>query len=179
MGFRPRTFNALWLSAALLALACAGCAVPSVTETAEPPKAATPSSADRKIEAANEPAAPANPPPPRIPAPSKSEQELDKGIRSYEDGEYKTSAKQLQTALDLGLDAKRDQAKAHKYLAFINCVTGREKKCRSEFNKALDADPKFELEPAEAGHPIWGPVLRGIKAGRAAKAERAAKAKSK
>ena len=53
-------------------------------------------------------------------APSKSEQELDKGIRSYEDGEYKTSAKQLQAALDLGLDAARDRARAHKYLAFID-----------------------------------------------------------
>ena len=60
MGFRPRTFRAPWLSAALLALACAGCAGPSATETAEPPKAATPSTADRKIEAANEPPAPAS-----------------------------------------------------------------------------------------------------------------------
>jgi hypothetical protein len=79
----------------------------------------------------------------------------------------------------MGLDAKRDQAMAHKYLAFISCVTGREKKCRGEFNKALDADPKFELEPAEAGHPIWGQVLRSIKTERATKAERAAKTKSK
>jgi len=83
---------------------------------------------------------------------------------------------ELQNALDLGLEAKRDQASAHKHLAFINCVTGREKKCRSEFNKALDADPKFDLEPAEAGHPVWGQVLRSIKAERAARAERAAKA---
>ncbi len=175
MGFRPRTFHAPWLSAALLALACAGCAGPSATETAEPPKDAPQPSVDRKIETSE----PAAPPPPPIPAPSKSEQELEKGIRSYEDGEYKASAKQLQIALDLGLEAKRDQARAHKYLAFINCVTGREKKCRSEFNKALDADPKFELEPAEAGHPIWGRVLRSVKAERAAKAERAVKSKSK
>ena len=99
------------------------------------------------------------------------EQALGWGVKSYEDGEYKTAAKQLQMALDLGLEAKRDQAKAHKYLAFINCVTGREKSCRGEFNKALDADPKFALEPAEAGHPVWGPVLRSVKAERAAKAK--------
>ncbi len=109
----------------------------------------------------------------RSPTPGKGEQALERGVKSYEDGEYKTAAKQLQTALDLGLDARRDQAKAHKYLAFINCVSGREKSCRDEFRKALDADPKFALEPAEAGHPVWGPVLRSIKA------ERAAKAKSK
>ena len=170
--FHPRTFDAPWLLAALLALACSGCAGPGVTETAEPQKAATASNVDRKIVATAHPASP-NPPPPKAPAPSKSEQELEKGIRSYEDGDYKASAKQLQSALDLGLEAKRDQAKAHKYLAFMNCVTGREKKCRSEFNKALDADPKFELEPAEAGHPVWGQVLRSVKA------ERAAKPKSK
>ena len=172
MQFHPRKSHAPWLPAVLLALVCAGCAAPGVPETAQPPKGATPVHVDRKIET-NAPATLPNPPPPKAPAPSKSEQELEKGIRSYEDGDYKASAKQLQSALDLGLEAKRDQAKAHKYLAFMNCVTGREKKCRIEFNKALDADPKFDLEPAEAGHPVWGQVLRSVKA------ERAAKPKSK
>jgi len=91
------------------------------------------------------------------------------GIRSYEEGEYKAAAKQLQAALDLGLDTKRDQAKAHKYLAFIACAWGRKTSCRNEFNKALDADPKFDLEPAEAGHPTWGPVWRSVKASYAPK----------
>jgi Tfp pilus assembly protein PilF len=160
----PRAF------ALLLALACVACAAPARVE--EPANVATPS---KKPEsgAVKEPAAPPNAPPPRAATRSASEQELDKGIKSYEEGEYKVAAKQLQVALDLGLGAKRDQAKAHKYLAFIVCVSGREKSCRNEFRKALDADPKFELEPAEAGHPIWGPALRSVKA------ERAAKAKSK
>src|SRR5262249_40708819 len=105
---------------------------------------------------------------PKAAAPSKGEQELQRGIKSYEEGDYKAAAKQLQAALDLGLDAKRDQAKVHKYLAFIVCVTGHEKSCRDEFGKALDADPNFDPEPAEAGHPIWGPVLRSVKAERAA-----------
>jgi hypothetical protein len=38
---------------------------------------------------------------------------------------------------DLELDAKRS-SQGHKYLAFINCVTGREKKCRGEFNKVRE-----------------------------------------
>jgi hypothetical protein len=173
MGIHMHTFRAPWLLAGLLALACAGCTAPNVKETAEPLNDATSPKVNREIETAKEPAASPNPQPPRVLTPSKSEQELERGVKSYEDGEYKASGRQLQIALDLGLDVKRDQAKAHKYLAFINCVTGREKKCRDEFNKALDADPKFGLEPAEAGHPIWGPVLRTIKA------ERAAKAKSK
>lgn len=154
----PRIF------ALLVALACVACASPAVEE---PAKVATPS---RKPApgAVKEPPAPPKAPPPRA-ARSPSEQELEKGIKSYEDGEYKVAAKQLQGALDLGLDSKRDQARAHKYLAFIVCVSGREKSCRDEFQKALDADPKFDLEPPEAGHPIWGPALRSVKAERAAK----------
>lgn len=94
---------------------------------------------------------------------NKGEQELSAGVTKYEDGDYKGSAKDLQTALDEGL-AKPDQVKAHKYLAFIHCVSGRERQCRDEFRKALEIDPGFELKPAEAGHPIWGPVFRNVKA---------------
>jgi hypothetical protein len=179
MAIRMPTFGAPWLVAALLAMACAGCSAPNVSEPAEPLKDGAPSAGKGEPVSVKEQVAAPNPQASRILTPSKSEQELERGLASYEDGEYKASARQLQLALDLGLDAKRDQAKAHKYLAFISCVTGREKKCRDEFNKALDADPKFDLEPAEAGHPIWGPVLRGVKAERAAKAKSKSKAKSK
>jgi Tfp pilus assembly protein PilF len=143
-----------WSMGALLALACVGCSAPAVNESAEP--------SPRGIAAARG-AAQA--------APSRSARALERGIQSYEEGEYKIAARQLQSALDLGLDAKRDQAKAHKYLAFITCVSGREKSCRDEFQMALDADPNFDLEPAEAGHPIWSTVLRSVKAERAAKAK--------
>ncbi len=179
MAIRMPLLGGAWIFVVLLALACAGCSPPIVNESTEPRKDVTPSKdvtaarAKRELETAKEPGTPPKPQPSRVLTPSKGEQELERGVRSYEDGEYKTAAKQLQSALDLGLDAKRDQAKAHKYLAFITCVSGRERSCRDEFRKALDADPKFELEPAEAGNPTWGPVLRSIKA------ERAAKAKSK
>ena len=173
MASRKPPFSALCRCAALLALACVGCAGPVVKEPAEPSKDVTPHKAERALETAKEPVTPPRPPPSPALTQSMAEQALGWGVMSYEDGEYKTAAKQLQMALDLGLDGKRDQAKAHKYLAFINCVTGREKSCRGEFNKALDADPKFALDPAETGHPVWGPVLRSVKA------ERAAKAKSK
>ncbi|MBI2295732.1 MAG: TssQ family T6SS-associated lipoprotein [Betaproteobacteria bacterium] len=72
---------------------------------------------------------------------------------------------QLQSALDAGL-GKSDQVKAHKHLAFIHCSSGREPRCRDEFRKALAADPGFDLDPAEAGHPTWGPVFRSVKARR-------------
>lgn len=94
--------------------------------------------------------------------PDKGLPDLQAGVSSYEDGDYKLSAKQLQSALALGLDA-RGQARARKYLAFMHCVGGRTNLCRDEFRKALEADPGFDLTPAEAGHPTWGPVYRKVK----------------
>lgn len=101
--------------------------------------------------------------PPATPL-AKAEQELASGIASYENGAYKTSARQLQSALALGLELPGDRARAHKYLAFMHCVGKRQRLCRDEFGKALAADPDFDLSPAEAGHPTWGPVFRKLKA---------------
>jgi hypothetical protein len=118
--------------------------------------------------------APAPPPVSSIPDPAAArpvepvrglaEQELVKGFKSYEDGDYKSAARQLQAALNFGLAGRAEQVKAHKYLAFINCVSSRIAACRDEFRKAFAIDPQFDLEPAEAGHPIWGPVFRSVKA---------------
>ena len=96
-------------------------------------------------------------------SPRKAEQELSTGLTNYEDGNYKAAAKSLQSALNSGLTFDSDAARAHKYLAFIHCLSNREKQCRDEFRKALDKDNQFDLEPAEAGHPIWGPVFRAVK----------------
>jgi len=88
---------------------------------------------------------------------------LSEGIESYDEGKYAEAQKSLLSALDQGLAFKRDQVKAHKYLAFIYCISGKDKQCRDEFKKALEINPDFELEPAEAGHPQWGPVFRSVK----------------
>ena len=42
-----------------------------------------------------------------------------------------------------------------KYLAFSYCVTNRRTLCQQQFEAALRVDPRFELAPAERGHPIW------------------------
>jgi Tfp pilus assembly protein PilF len=94
---------------------------------------------------------------------SKGEADLKAGLRSYENGSYNESAKQLQSALDQGL-SKTGQLQAHKHLAFIHCASGRQTPCRNEFRKALTIDPAFELTAAEAGHPLWGPVFAKEKA---------------
>src|SRR5450755_3628345 len=151
--------RALWLAALALGLACASCSSPMVQKAGAPPQKAAPGTSAPEPERAHEQRAV-----PKAAVSSKGEQELARAIKSYEEGAYRNAARQFQAALDFGLDAKADQATAHKYLAFMVCVSGREKSCRDEFRKALDADPGFELGPAEVGHPIWGPIFRSVKA---------------
>ncbi|TAK86565.1 MAG: DUF4398 domain-containing protein [Betaproteobacteria bacterium] len=97
--------------------------------------------------------------------PSKGEPALKAGLKQYEDGDYAGSLKNLQSAIDQGL-ANRDLVVAHKHAAFIYCVSNRERQCRDEFRKAIAVDPAMELAPEEAGHPVWGPAFRSVKAGR-------------
>jgi Tfp pilus assembly protein PilF len=93
----------------------------------------------------------------------KAENMLDAGVRQYDEGNYKVAARNIQSALDAGL-TKRSQARAHKYLAFIACVSSQPAQCREQFRQALLVVPDLELRPEEAGHPIWGPVFRSVKA---------------
>jgi Tfp pilus assembly protein PilF len=88
---------------------------------------------------------------------------LEEGVLNYEEGNYRISKRRLQFALEEGL-SRPDRVKAHKYLAFIACVSSQLLTCREEFAIALELDPKFELDAAEEGHPIWGPVFKSVKA---------------
>jgi hypothetical protein len=160
--------STLQLSLAWLAVAaCVGCTTHGPNEDVKRSESAP----AQVAAAAPRPAPPPAPPsaPATAPTQSKAEAELARGIRSYEDGEHKRAAREVQSALDLGLESKRDQARAHKYLAFTVCVSGREKACRDQFRMALDADPAFALEPAEAGNRVWSAALRAVKAERVKK----------
>src|SRR5262245_17276321 len=95
---------------------------------------------------------------------TKGEEELDFGVRAYEDGELAYSARLLQASLDAGLRGTSNRVRAHKYLAFIHCASGRVPQCREEFRKALDIDSSFDLRENEAGHPVWDPGVRSVKA---------------
>ena len=166
-----RTCRSTLCAGLLVALACGGCATEPPSPTSGAPASPPPS--------APPPPAPAAPPV-VLPPPVTAMSELADGIKSYEDGDHAAAARRLQAALDLGLAAPADQARAHKYLAFLVCVNGREKPCRDEFRKALEADPDFALAPAEASHPVWSQVVRSVKAeiaAAAAKAKKAAAAK--
>ena len=93
---------------------------------------------------------------------SKGHQSLGEGVRLYNDGQHAAAAKSLQHALDLGL-SDSERADAYKHLAFTHCSNGRTGPCRDDFRSALAADPNLTLAPAEAGHPVWGPIFRGVK----------------
>jgi len=150
-----------WITVAL-ALVCAACAAPTTTEAPAPPS--PPESIALPPAASPPESRPAAREPPPAREKSRAEQDFERGVKSYEDGDYKSAARQLQSALSLGLPAFGDQATAHKYLAFIACASGRQRPCRDEFRKAFEADGNFDLTPAEAGHPVWGPVFRSVKA---------------
>jgi Tfp pilus assembly protein PilF len=97
--------------------------------------------------------------------PSKGAATYKTGLKQYENGDYVDSLKSLQSALEQGL-RNGERVDAHKHLAFIHCASARERQCRDEFRRGLAIDSSMELTAAEAGHPVWGPIFRSLKAGR-------------
>lgn len=91
------------------------------------------------------------------------DKKLNYGVLTYEEGKYQASTVAFQGVLEAPLSGKPEKVMAYKYLAFIQCVSGHEVMCRDYFKKALEFDPNFNLDTAEAGHPIWGPVFRSVK----------------
>ena len=110
----------------------------------------------------------AAPPPPAPPVgltdlmERPAERALLDGLRAYEDGQYAQAEAALRQALAGGLRSGRDQASAHKLLAFITCTSERLAECEAAFRAARAADPAFQLSRPEAGHPVWGPVYRKV-----------------
>lgn len=94
----------------------------------------------------------------------KALESLNQGIDQYNAGRFAEAARSFDAALQHGQLTRPEQGRVRKHLAFIHCVSGREPQCRDEFRKALEIDPNFDLSPAEAGHPIWGPVYRDVRA---------------
>lgn len=84
------------------------------------------------------------------------------GMRLYEDAQYSQAEQQLIAALKSGLASPRDQAAAHKLLAFIFCASNRTTECEAAFRAARRVDASFALSKSEAGHPLWGPVYQRI-----------------
>lgn len=98
-----------------------------------------------------------------------TEHVLNNAIKSYEDGNYSTAMITFQDLVDNKSVPNSERIVALKYLAFIHCISPtetkeqRERMCRDSFKKAFDLNPYFNLSPAEAGHPVWGPIFSSVK----------------
>lgn len=93
------------------------------------------------------------------------EKVMKEALASYDVADYNKAIKGFQDALKEPL-SDADQVIAHKLTAFSFCLTNRATQCRAEFDLIFKIDPNFDLAPAEAGHPSWGPSFRAVKAKR-------------
>lgn len=91
------------------------------------------------------------------------EQKLEIGVKEYEEGNYVTASNVLGSVLTEKNASRAQKIRANKYLAFIACLSSREKACREYFHDVLELNPEFSLSAAEAGHPFWGPVFSNVK----------------
>ncbi len=115
---------------------------------------------------------PATPPPKSTPAPEatapprteRALANLADGLKRYDAGNYEEAKTSFLLAADSGVLTTGQQLDARKHMAFIYALQNRESSAREEFEKAFALDAKFELTPAEAGHPKWGPIYRQVKA---------------
>jgi hypothetical protein len=159
------------------ALLLSGCAAPPAANNqgsaASPTYGAASSGAAQPAAAAPAPASAAAPKQAVVPVePSASEKQLATALATYDRGEYAAAIRLL---APLTTDSAQDltgQLQALKTLAFSQCLTNALTACRQSFERAFKLDPKFDLAPAERGHPVWGPQFE-----RAKKAAAAQKAK--
>jgi hypothetical protein len=99
-------------------------------------------------------------PPPRVS--TGGEKLLLEAMGAYDAADYNKAIKLFQDAQREGL-SEPDRVKAIKHSAFSYCVSNRSALCKTEFEKIFAIRPDFNLEPAEAGHPSWGPSFRAVK----------------
>ncbi|MDN7438705.1 TssQ family T6SS-associated lipoprotein [Burkholderia cepacia] len=93
------------------------------------------------------------------PTQSAARATVDSARAAYDSGDYGRTIALLSHAKEIDGADTDTQVAAHKLLAFSYCVTNRITPCRAEFSKILDLNPRFDLSPAEKGHPIWGPAF--------------------
>ncbi|AGK49636.1 hypothetical protein BTI_4908 [Burkholderia thailandensis MSMB121] len=92
--------------------------------------------------------------------PSVAQATLDSAKAAYDAGDYRRTISLLGGhAREVDGADVNTQVAAHKLLAFSYCLTRRVTQCRAEFSRILDLNPRFDLSPAEKGHPIWGPAF--------------------
>ena len=88
-----------------------------------------------------------------------AERALFEGIRAYDDGQYAQAEAALRKALAAGLRSGRDQASAHKLLAFITCTSERLAECGADVPRRARRRPRLHAEPLGGRSPAVGPGL--------------------
>ncbi|GEM_PF-1710899 len=82
-----------------------------------------------------------------IPQKEEGQQFLKKGIDSYFKGKYDDAVTEINTGLEKGLKEKADKLKAHRFLAYTYVAKEDKEEAKRHFKKALEIDPKMELDP--------------------------------
>ena len=140
------------------AVLSSGCeTVPASADSASARPAAPASAPASQAKVAAAPAAPLPAVQPVVPVePSPNEKALAAALATFDSGEYSLAIRQLTPlTADAALGLK-ERLVAMKTLAFAQCLTRALTSCRRTFEQAFRLDDKFELAPAERGHPVWG-----------------------
>lgn len=139
--------------AAIVLVVLVGCETPAPVAESAP--------AVQEIEPQPQPAPPPPVEPAPPPVPSPGERALTDGIVLYDAGDFNGAIKRLLGAKEIWTDSTTSAATAtkvaaRKYVAFSYCVTKRRTLCRQQFVDAFKLDPRFDLQPTEKTHPVWG-----------------------
>jgi len=151
------SYTRAWLATGALAavMGLTACAAMNKKDAAATPVAA----ASAPVDAASAPMAAADSAS-DIKTSSVADAALADGLKSYQAGQYRQAESQFKTALQAGLKVPADVANADKHLAFIYCMSKRDKQCAASFKAAKAADPNFALSKTEAGHPMWAKTYK-------------------
>lgn len=146
---------------ALLAVFISGCVTPpppTPVNYPAPAPAAIPQAPPPPPPVAPTPTPPPPPPPAVAPAVDAGapERALVAATESYDRGEFASAIRQLTPMVNDGSLDPVQLLRALKVLAFSQCSSNAVTACRQTFERALKADPSFDLAVAERGHPIWG-----------------------
>jgi Tfp pilus assembly protein PilF len=112
-------------------------------------------------------------PPPPPPEPTAEEKaamareavgrrHVDLGQAHFEAGNYPEAEHMLLTP-EVWQASPGQQLRALKFLAFTYCVSERPQQCRQSFERAFQLDARFDLDPAEQNHPLWGQAFNDVK----------------
>ncbi|MBC7710585.1 MAG: TssQ family T6SS-associated lipoprotein [Rhizobacter sp.] len=146
--------------AALLALLVSACATPPPASVNYPAPAPQPPVVMTPPPAPTPAASPIAAAPVVAAAPAADVAAGDRALaaatESYDRGEFASATRQLTALVNDGSLSPAQLLRALKVLAFAQCSTNAVTACRQTFERALKADPTFDLANAERGHPVWG-----------------------